>query len=50
MEEVAGAEGEVDVDVEGVTVEGDEVLVPHLQTICKTHKRQEAVEEWHILG
>ncbi len=50
MEEFAGAEGEEDVDVEGVAVEGGEVLVPCLQTICETHKWQEAVEEWHILG
>ena len=50
MEEFTGAEGEEDVDVEGVPVEGDKVLIPHLQTICKTHKWQEAMEEWHILG
>ena len=50
MEEFTGAEGEEDVDVEGVAVEGDEVLIPCLQTICKTHKWQEAMEEWHVLG
>jgi hypothetical protein len=35
MEKFAGVEGEEDVDVEGVAVEGDKVLVPCLQTILR---------------
>jgi hypothetical protein len=54
MVEIRDAEGEGDTDVEVVmvvVVEGDEeVLAPRLQTICKTRKWQEAVEEWHIQG
>ena len=50
MEEFTGSEGEEDMDMEGVAMEGDEVLVPRLQTICESHKCQEAMEEWHILG
>jgi hypothetical protein len=48
MEEIAGAEGEEDADVEVVTVHGDEEVVPHLQTICVIHRGQEDVVAWHL--
>ena len=38
-------------DVEVVVVEGDEAVLAHrLQTTCKTCKRQEDKEEWHLQG
>jgi hypothetical protein len=49
MEEIMDAEGEEDADVEVVTVQGDEEVVPHLQTICKIRKWQEDVVAWHLL-
>ncbi len=51
MVEVGDAEEDEDAHVEAVAVEGDEEMLPHhLQTICETHKWQEAGEEWHIQG
>ncbi len=49
MEEIADAEGEEDADVEVVAVQGDEEVVPRLQTICEICKRQEDVVVWHLL-
>ncbi len=49
MEEIAEAEGEEDADVEVVAVQGDEEVVPHLQTMCKICKRQEDMVAWHLL-
>ncbi len=49
MGEIVGVEGEEDADVEVVVVQGDEEVVPHLQTICKIRKRQEDVVAWHLL-
>ncbi len=49
MEEITDAEGEEDMDVEVVTVQGDEEVVPRLQTICKIRERQEDVVAWHLL-
>jgi hypothetical protein len=48
MEEIAGAEGEEDGDVEVVAVQGDEEVVPRLQTICVIHRGQEDVVAWHL--
>jgi hypothetical protein len=49
MEEIADAEGEEDMDVEVVVVQGDEEVVPRLQTICEIRKRLEDVVAWHLL-
>ena len=50
-EEDEDAEEDKVADVEAVVVERDEeVLAPHLQTICKTRRGQEDVEEWHLQG
>ncbi len=49
MEEIADVEGEEDADVEVVAVQGDEEVVPCLQTICEICKRQEDVVAWHLL-
>jgi hypothetical protein len=43
-----GAEGEEDGDMEVVTVQGDEEVVPHLQTICVIGRGQEDVVAWHL--
>jgi hypothetical protein len=48
MEEVAGAEGEEDADVEVVVVQGDKEVVPHLQIICVIRRGQEDVVAWHL--
>ncbi len=48
MEEIAGAEGEEDVDVEVVAVQRDEEVVPRLQTICVIRRGQEDVVAWHL--
>ena len=51
MVEIGDAEEDEDADVEAVVVERDEeVLAPHLQTICETRRGQEDVEEWHLQG
>jgi hypothetical protein len=49
MKEIADVEGEEHADVEVVVVQGDKEVIPHLQTICKIHKRQEDVVAWHLL-
>ena len=43
-----GAEGEEDGDVEVVAVQGDEEVVPHLQTIYVIRRGQEDVVAWHL--
>ena len=43
-----GAEGEEGVDVEVVAVQGDEEVVPCLQTICVIRRGQEDVVAWHL--
>jgi hypothetical protein len=48
MEEIVGMEGEEDADMEVVAVQGDEKVVPHLQTICVIHRVQENVVAWHL--
>ncbi len=48
MEEIAGVEGEEDVDVEVVAVQGDKEVVLHLQTICVIHSSQEDIVAWHL--
>ena len=48
MGEIAGAEGEEDADVEVVAVQGDEEVVPHLQTICVIRRGQEDVVSLHL--
>jgi hypothetical protein len=35
--------------MEEVAVQGDEEVVPRLQTICKIRKRQEDMVAWHLL-
>jgi hypothetical protein len=47
-EEIAGAEGEEDADVEVVTVQGDKEVVPLLQTICVIRRGQEDLVAWHL--
>jgi hypothetical protein len=48
MEEIVGTEGEEDTDVEVVEVQGDEEVVPRLQTICVIRRGQEDVVAWHL--
>ncbi len=48
MEEIAGAEGEEDTDVEIVAVQGDKEVIPCLQTICVICRGQEDVVAWHL--
>jgi hypothetical protein len=48
MEEIVGAEGEEDADVEVVPVQGDEEIVPRLQTICVIRRGQEDMVAWHL--
>ena len=49
--EIGDAEEDEDADVEGVVVVGEEAVhAHHLQTIRKTRKWQEDVEEWHLQG
>jgi hypothetical protein len=49
MEETADAEAEEDADMEVVAVQGDEEVIPRLQTICKIRKQQEDMVAWHLL-
>ncbi len=48
MEEIVGAEGEEDAEVEVVAVQGDKEVVPHLQTIFVIRRGQEDVVAWHL--
>ena len=51
MVEIGDREEDKDTDVEVVVVVGEEAVHAHrLQTICKTRKWQEDVEEWHLQG
>jgi hypothetical protein len=48
MEEITGAEGEEDADMEVVMVQGDKEVVPCLQTICVICRGQEDMVAWHL--
>ncbi len=48
MEDIVGAEGAEDVDMEVVAVQGDKEVVPRLQTICVIRRGQEDVVAWHL--